>query len=108
MRKKLIYLVLFGITAMLYCGTTLGSVKEAPSELSEETKECVACHKKNNPGITQQWGASKHYRANVGCYECHAAEEGDPDAYIHDEKKVKNSSPLSFHRKTAPTATKKK
>jgi len=61
---------------MFYCGTTLGSVKEAPSELSEESKECVACHKKNNPGITQQWGASKHYRANVGCYECHAAEEG--------------------------------
>jgi hypothetical protein len=65
------------------------AVKEAPSEVSAETKACVTCHKKLNPGITQQWGASKHYRANVGCYECHAAEEGDVDAFIHDEKKVK-------------------
>jgi len=89
MRKKLILQLLIAIPVLLYCGITLGSAKEAPSELSEETKECVACHKKNNPGITQQWGASKHYRANVGCYECHAAEEGDPDAYIHDDKKVK-------------------
>jgi len=48
-----------------------GAVKAPPEEMSEETKQCVACHKKNNPGITQQWGASKHYRANVGCYECH-------------------------------------
>ncbi|MCK5726362.1 MAG: cytochrome C552 [Thiotrichaceae bacterium] len=66
-----------------------GAVKEAPSEMSAETKECVTCHKKHNPGITQQWGASKHYRANVGCYECHAADEGDADAFIHDGKKVK-------------------
>ena len=59
------------------------------TELSEETKQCVKCHQKNNPGITQEWGRSKHYGANVGCYECHAAEEGDVDAYIHDDKKVK-------------------
>ncbi|MBL7004156.1 MAG: hydroxylamine oxidoreductase [Gammaproteobacteria bacterium] len=65
------------------------AVKEAPPTMSEETKECVACHKKNNPGITQQWGASKHYRANVGCYECHAAEKGESDAFLHDDKKVK-------------------
>ena len=60
-------------------------------EMSEETKQCVKCHQKNNPGITQEWGRSKHYGANVGCYECHAAEKGDVDAYIHDDKKVKKS-----------------
>jgi len=60
-------------------------------ELSEESKQCVKCHEKNNPGITQEWGRSKHYGANVGCYECHAAEKGDVDAYIHDDKKVKKS-----------------
>ena len=38
------------------------------------------CHKKEHRGIYQQWGASKHYRANVGCYECHAAEKSDKDA----------------------------
>jgi formate-dependent nitrite reductase cytochrome c552 subunit len=70
---------------------TYASVKEAPKEMSAETKECVSCHQKNNPGIVQQWGRSKHYGANVGCYECHQADEGDVDAYIHDDKKVKKN-----------------
>jgi nitrate/TMAO reductase-like tetraheme cytochrome c subunit len=61
-------------------GLGFASVKEAPKELSQETKECAKCHQKNNPGIVQQWGQSKHYGANVGCYECHAADADDPDA----------------------------
>lgn len=77
------------ITLWVVSTTAWGSVKEPPKEMSAETKECITCHKKHNPGITQQWGASKHYRANVGCYECHQAEADDPDAYIHDDKKVK-------------------
>jgi ribosomal protein L31 len=89
MKRNFKYRLYLGIATLLFCGLTQASVKESPSELSEETQKCVACHKKHNPGITQQWGSSKHYRANVGCYECHAAEEGDPDAYIHDDKKVK-------------------
>jgi hydroxylamine dehydrogenase len=47
--------------------------------ISENTTECIACHKEYNLVIYQQWGTSKHYRANVGCYECHAAEASDPD-----------------------------
>lgn len=66
-----------------------GAVDSPPSELSDESRACIKCHKKNNPGIVQQWGASKHYRANVGCYECHQADENDVDAFIHDDKKVK-------------------
>lgn len=59
--------------------------------MSGETKACVKYHQKNNPGIVQQWGRSKHYGANIGCYECHQADEGDIDAYIHDDKKVKKT-----------------
>ncbi len=51
--------------------------------LSEVSKECIKCHKDTNPGIYQQWGESRHYRANVGCYECHRAEPGEPDAFEH-------------------------
>jgi formate-dependent nitrite reductase cytochrome c552 subunit len=54
-----------------------------PSEISAETEACLACHKDETPVIVQQWGASKHYRANVGCYECHQAEAGDKDAFDH-------------------------
>ncbi len=53
-------------------------------ELSSESKECIECHMKEDPAIYGQWGASKHYRANVGCYECHKAEKGDIDAYEHE------------------------
>jgi len=78
-----------GTVLLVLQGLAFAAVKAPPPEMSPETKECVTCHKKNNPGIIQQWGASAHYGANVGCYECHAADPGDADAYIHDGKKVK-------------------
>ena len=53
------------------------------SELSKKTLECINCHKKESQSLYQQWGDSKHYRGNVGCYECHAAEKGDSDAFVH-------------------------
>ncbi len=52
-------------------------------EPSKKTQDCIACHKDSTPVIIQQWGASKHFRAKVGCYECHKAEEGDTDAFDH-------------------------
>ena len=52
--------------------------------LSEESRECIRCHKVEDTAIYQQWGGSKHFRANVGCFECHAAQEGDPDAFKHE------------------------
>ena len=54
-----------------------------PSTLSEESLNCIECHAGNTAGIYQEWGTSKHYRANVGCYECHGAEKGEPDAFEH-------------------------
>ena len=53
-------------------------------ELSQQTSQCLSCHKRLNPGLYQQWGTSKHYRANIGCYECHGADQGDPDAFNHE------------------------
>ncbi len=64
---------------------------ELPSEISEKTFECLECHRDENPGIYQQWGASKHFRANVGCYECHSAAKGDVDVLrdgIHDASTI--------------------
>ncbi|WP_417912594.1 multiheme c-type cytochrome [Candidatus Electronema sp. TJ] len=55
-----------------------------PKTLSEESKTCLTCHKDINQGMYQQWGANKHYGANVGCYECHKAEKGDKDAMEHN------------------------
>jgi len=67
----------------LFAGLTFAGPWGLP-ELSSKSKVCIECHKIENAAIYQQWGASKHFRANVGCYECHAAEPGDPDAFKHD------------------------
>jgi len=56
--------------------------------ISEESAKCIDCHKKQSPAIYEQWGTSKHFRANVGCYECHKAEEKDLDAMLHEGKLI--------------------
>lgn len=53
-------------------------------ELSDKSRSCVECHKETNRSIYEQWGESDHFRANVGCYECHAAAETDVDAFEHE------------------------
>jgi len=58
------------------------------SQLSEATKECVDCHRESSPALYEQWGDSRHYRANVGCYECHAADPDDSDAYVHYDRTI--------------------
>ena len=59
-----------------------GGPRAFPS-LGEASKECVACHKGEDPSLFDQWGESRHYQANVGCYECHLADENDVDAFEH-------------------------
>ncbi len=49
---------------------------------SAESAQCVDCHRTENPGLYQQWGRSRHFGANIGCYECHVAEKTDPDAML--------------------------
>ncbi len=53
--------------------------------MSKESAECVSCHREKTPGIYEMWGDSKHYRANVGCYECHKAKPTDKDAIKHKD-----------------------
>ncbi len=54
-----------------------------PREMSDQTSECLTCHAKQSPSLYQQWGASKHYRGNVGCFECHMADKNDSDSFQH-------------------------
>jgi hydroxylamine dehydrogenase len=56
----------------------------ANAKISEQTQQCMECHKDIMPGIVDQWQDSNHWQAGVGCYECHAANEGDADAMDHN------------------------
>ncbi|UCG51365.1 MAG: cytochrome c3 family protein [Candidatus Latescibacterota bacterium] len=69
---------------VLFCGSSGFSQTTIPSTISGETKECIECHYTETAGIYQEWGTSKHFRANVGCFECHRAEKGDVDAFDHN------------------------
>lgn len=74
---------LIAATLPLLAATLASGQAFGPREMSDQTKQCVACHKEHSPALYEQWGSSKHYRANVGCFECHTATEGEPDAYTH-------------------------
>ncbi len=60
----------------------------APKTLSTESIACIACHKKESAAVYDQWGSSKHFRGNVGCFECHTAGDTDSDAYEHYGQKI--------------------
>ncbi len=68
----MVLLAVLGLTP-----TATVAQKTTPTEMSAETAECIECHANETRGIYQEWGTSKHYRANVGCYECHRAEDGE-------------------------------
>jgi hydroxylamine dehydrogenase len=54
------------------------------ADASEESRACIACHlKEATPVVVEQWKQSRHAAAGVGCYECHQAGKGDPDAFVH-------------------------
>ena len=74
---------LVALAAVLHVTPLLSGAGFMPKEITPQTAACVACHKKESPVIYEQWGTSKHFRANVGCFECHTANEKDPDAYEH-------------------------
>ena len=59
-----------------------------PARLSKESRDCIKCHIKETQAAVQQWGASRHYRARVGCFECHQAHPGDKDAYMHHGQRI--------------------
>ncbi len=47
------------------------------------SRACVECHTQSTPGIVDHWKGSPHAGKGVGCFECHRAEEGDADAFLH-------------------------
>ncbi len=66
---------------LMWSAVTAAQIEEGAGllQFSDETQNCVECHRKLNPGLYQQWGDSAHFRAGVGCFECHQAEDDDPD-----------------------------
>ena len=84
--QKLLPWALVMALAMMFAGPANAKalMLKPFKHLSDASKECVACHKDKNPSLYNQWGRSKHFGANVGCYECHQANSDDPDVIRHE------------------------
>ena len=82
--KQILTILLLSLFTLMY---SFAQTK-IPNQMSDQTKDCIECHVSQTNGIYQEWGTSKHYRANVGCYECHQAEENDSDAFEHNGYKI--------------------
>jgi hydroxylamine dehydrogenase len=58
--------------------------RDAPVVVPASSERCVDCHTQSSPGIVEQWKFSTHAHRGVGCVECHQAEQGDADAFLHE------------------------
>ncbi|NOT00959.1 MAG: hydroxylamine oxidoreductase [Phycisphaerales bacterium] len=55
----------------------------SPSRAQEGSSACIDCHAKEQPGLIDHWRGSTHAEEEVGCLECHAAADGEADAFRH-------------------------
>jgi hypothetical protein len=57
-----------------------------PVKLLNKNSHCIECHENDTPAIFEQWVASTHARAGVGCDDCHGANKGEKGAFLHAGK----------------------
>lgn len=91
---------LFGIIGILAVGMGCAELKRLQQENAEllkrypaeeksvpiitpANKMCVGCHKNHAPALVMEWERSRHAQHGVGCIDCHAAKEGEIDAWKH-------------------------
>ncbi len=84
-----------GVMALLVVGVVLiilaisrggghgTSNEKEKNVLADSDNECVVCHRRNTPGIVEQYGHSDKAAAGVSCQDCHEVEEDYPGATKH-------------------------
>ena len=93
MKKLILFLALLAVASVRIAMFFRPSPLDTMSVTSEAvivtaTAHCVRCHTKKTPGVVATWRHSNHAKAGVGCFECHGAKEGEPDARKHFGKFV--------------------
>ncbi len=72
--------ILLAVT-MLFLFTV--SVCASPTDPAAAGR-CMTCHKEKTPGLYKQWYESQHASHKVTCMDCHGAEKGEADAFMHE------------------------
>ncbi|MCB2231009.1 hypothetical protein KQH82_09870 [bacterium] len=74
------------VLVKLVVGLVAVVVLSAPSfgqTQAEVAGKCMTCHKEKSPGLYKQWYMSKHGEHKVTCIDCHGAQKGDVDGFMH-------------------------
>ena len=74
---------IFITTSMLLFGSAALAAGKDGIRISESNERCVKCHQKQNRALYMEWERSRHAEVEVGCVDCHGAEESDVDAWKH-------------------------
>jgi len=53
--------------------------------MTEIGRQCVDCHRLEQPGIINDWKDSRHAHAGVSCIDCHQTEDDSPMATQHED-----------------------
>ena len=64
----------------------VAAVKVDASKVSWDSpkgKKCKSCHRKETPGLWNEWHEGAHGKADVNCYDCHQADKDDVDHIKH-------------------------
>ena len=70
--------------ALVLAVTAIDLVALASNVVATDNAACVDCHRKTSPALVMQWESSLHFGNEVGCIECHGANEGEIDAWEHE------------------------
>ncbi len=62
--------------------------QRAEPMITRDNRKCVECHRQSSPALVMEWEYSHHAGDGVGCIDCHSAEEGEPDAWLHEGEYV--------------------
>ena len=82
MKALLKIFVLTVVAGVIATGAALSTTE------TEVAGKCMTCHKEKSPGLYQQWYMSQHATHKVTCLDCHQADRGDADAYMHYDARI--------------------
>jgi hydroxylamine dehydrogenase len=75
------------LTVALLAVSSAAAAAPAATGLAR-SEPCLTCHEQGSPGLVSHWKGSAHARAQVGCFDCHQAKKGEPDAFEHEGEVV--------------------
>jgi len=63
--------------------TRTAYVPTDPAKIEGRNDECIDCHRRDTPGIFEEWVSSVHARVDIGCNYCHGASQSHKDSFLH-------------------------